>query len=379
MSDTSGNSKIYRRLAAILAADIAGYSALLRADEEAAVRDVNAHQAVVLPMIGEYAGRIINATNDGFRAEFSSILSAVRCALAIQQVMAERNSAVEPGKRMQYRIGINHGDVVFDDTRVHGIGVHVAGWLESIAEPGGICISGKVHEEIAGKIEAEFEYFGQQSPKNINLSIRAYRIRRAQRDNSAFVETSPQTLPDKLGMTERQQRRLAAILAADIAGYSSLMGADEARTVRDLKVHQAVVLPMIAEHGGRVIDTAGDGILAEFGSVVNAVECAVAVQKSMVERNSDIPTDRRMELRIGVNLGDVIHDEERMYGDGVNIAARLENIAEPGGVCVSAAVYDQVNNKLPLTFTDLGERELKNITQRVRVYHVSVERVPWKR
>src|SRR5439155_13251447 len=130
----------------------------------------------------------------------------------------------------------------------------------------------------------------------------------------------------------RVRRRLAAILAADIAGYSALMGADEPRTVRDLKAHQAVILPMIGQFGGRIIDTAGDGVLAVFGSVVNAVECAVAVQESMTERNATIEADRQMRFRIGINLGDVIHDEARVYGDGVNIAARLESIAEPGGI-----------------------------------------------
>jgi adenylate cyclase len=119
-------------------------------------------------------------------------------------------------------------------------------------------------------------------------------------------------------------RRLAAILTADIAGYSALMGADEARTVRDFKAHQPVILPMIAEHAGRVIDTAGDGVLAEFGSVVNAVECAVAIQKCMSERNASMEQTRRMLYRIGINLGDVIHDEARVYGDGVNVAARLD-------------------------------------------------------
>src|SRR5262249_39685456 len=143
-------------------------------------------------------------------------------------------------------------------------------------------------------------------------------------------------------------RRLAAILAADIAGYSELMGADEEATVRDLKAHQAVVLPMLGERGGRIIDRAGDGILAEFASVVNAVECAVAVQKIMAERNASIEPKRRMQFRIGINLGDVIHDDARVYGDGVNIAARLEGIAEPGGVCISGAAYDQVHNKLAL-------------------------------
>ena len=126
-------------------------------------------------------------------------------------------------------------------------------------------------------------------------------------------------------MAESQSRRLAAILAADIAGYSALMGADEARTVRDLKGHQAVVLPMIGQFGGRIIDTAGDGVLAEFASVVSAVKCALALQKTMAERNAAIEPDRRMQFRIGVNVGDVIYDKARIYGDGVNVAARLED------------------------------------------------------
>src|SRR5262249_23072555 len=168
-------------------------------------------------------------------------------------------------------------------------------------------------------------------------------------------------------------RRLAAILAADIAGYSQLMGANEEGTVRDLKAHQAVILPMIGEHGGRTIDTAGDGILAEFSSVVNGVECAVAMQKIMAEGNIAIDPARRMLYRIGVNIGDVIHDDARVYGDGVNIAARLESIAEPGGICLSAEAYAQVNRKLPLIFIDLGEQQLKHIAQPVRVYRVAVE------
>ena len=168
----------------------------------------------------------------------------------------------------------------------------------------------------------------------------------------------------------RVSRRLVAILAADIAGYSSLMGADEVRTVQDLKAHQVVILPMIAQHGGRIIDTAGDGILAEFGSIVDAVECALSIQESMAQRNADFEELRRMHYRIGINLGDVIHDEARVYGDGVNIAARLETIAEPGGICISAAAYDQVRTKLPLKATDLGPQSLKNIAQLVQVYRV---------
>jgi TolB-like protein/Tfp pilus assembly protein PilF len=170
-------------------------------------------------------------------------------------------------------------------------------------------------------------------------------------------------------------RRLAAILAADIAGYSALMGADEAETVRSLKEHQSVVFPMIKEHGGRIIDTAGDGILAEFGSVVNAAECAVAIQRTMAERNSDVEEARRMRFRIGINQGDIVFDDSRVYGDGVNVAARIESLAEPGGICISRKVYEDISGKMKLAFVDLGEQQLKNIAQPVRVYRVSSEQL----
>jgi adenylate cyclase len=168
------------------------------------------------------------------------------------------------------------------------------------------------------------------------------------------------------------QRRLAAILAADIAGYSRLMHEDEAATVRDLKAHQSVILPLVSRHGGRIIDTAGDGIMAEFPSVIGATECAVEIQTVMAGRNKGVPENRWMLFRIGINLGDVIHDETRIYGDGINIAARLEALAEPGNVLVSHTVYDQVRGKLPLTFEDLGERQVKNIEQPVRIYRLDI-------
>ena len=167
-------------------------------------------------------------------------------------------------------------------------------------------------------------------------------------------------------------RRLAAILAADIAGYSRLMHENEAATVHDLKSHQSVILPLVGRHGGRIIDTAGDGILAEFPSVIGATECAIQIQTVMAGRNEAVPEHRRMRFRIGINLGDVIHDDTKIYGDGINIAARLEALAEPGGVLVSSPVYDQVRGKLPVVFEDAGERQLKNIEQPVRTYRLLV-------
>ncbi len=169
---------------------------------------------------------------------------------------------------------------------------------------------------------------------------------------------------------DRVERRLAAILAADVAGYSRLMGIDEAGTARTLREHRAVTGALVAKHGGRIVKTTGDGLLIEFPSVVDAVECAVAVQTVMVERNARVPEDRRMLLRVGINLGDVLVQGDDILGDGVNVAARLEGIAEPGGICISASAYDQVLGKVAAEFADMGEQSLKNIARPVRVYRV---------
>jgi adenylate cyclase len=164
-------------------------------------------------------------------------------------------------------------------------------------------------------------------------------------------------------------RRLTAILAADVAGYSRLMGADEEGTHERLKEHRRELFdPKIAEHHGRIVKTTGDGLLVEFPSVVDAVGCAVEVQRAMIERNAAIPPEKRIEFRVGVNLGDVIVDEDDIFGDGVNVAARLEALADPSGICISRVVRDQIRDKLPYPFEDSGEQSVKNIARRVRVY-----------
>jgi TolB-like protein len=172
-----------------------------------------------------------------------------------------------------------------------------------------------------------------------------------------------------------QTRRLAAILAADVAGYSRLMGADEEGTLERLKaLRRELVDPKIAEHNGRIVKTTGDGLLVEFPSVVDAVRCAVDVQQAMPERNMGVGEDRRVEWRIGVNLGDVIVEGDDIIGDGVNIAARLEGVAEPGGVCISEDAFRQVRGKIDAEFDDIGEQNLKNIARPLRLYRVFPER-----
>ena len=176
-------------------------------------------------------------------------------------------------------------------------------------------------------------------------------------------------------MTQEDQpsrvgRRLAAIVAADVAGYSRLMGLDEVGTARTLREHRKVTDALVERHGGRLVKSTGDGVLLEFPSVVDAVECAVAVQAVMAQRNDGVPVDRRMLFRIGVNLGDILIEGDDILGDGVNVAARLESIAEPGGICISSSAYDQVRSKIDVEFIDLGEQSLKNIVRPVRAYAV---------
>jgi TolB-like protein/Flp pilus assembly protein TadD len=171
----------------------------------------------------------------------------------------------------------------------------------------------------------------------------------------------------------RTERRLAAILAADVAGYSRLMGVDEEGTLRQLKAHRReLVDPKITEHRGHIVKTTGDGMLVEFVSVVDAVRCAVDIERSMVERNAEVPTESRIQFRIGINVGDIISDDNDIFGDGVNVAARLEALADPGGIMVSRNVHDQVRDKLSFSFEDMGEQTVKNIARPIGVHRIDL-------
>ncbi|MGC2077011.1 MAG: adenylate/guanylate cyclase domain-containing protein [Xanthobacteraceae bacterium] len=174
----------------------------------------------------------------------------------------------------------------------------------------------------------------------------------------------------------RVERRLAAILAADVAGYTRLMGADEEGTLRRLKAHRSELIdPKITEYRGRIVKTTGDGILVEFVSVVDAVRCAVDIQRGMQERNIDVPSEAGIQFRIGINVGDVIIDDADIFGDGVNVAARLEALADPGGIAVSSVVHDQVRDKLSFGFEDLGDQMIKNVARPVRVHRIYISDV----
>ena len=169
------------------------------------------------------------------------------------------------------------------------------------------------------------------------------------------------------------ERKLAAILCADVYGYSRLMGEDEEATLRTLTSHRKLIDSSIEQHHGRFVNSAGDSVLAEFASIVEAMNCAVEVQTSLKAANANLLPSRRMEFRIGVNLGDVMVEGEQIYGDGVNVAARLESLADPGGICISGTVHDQVRYKLALAYEDIGEQTVKNIAHPVRVWRVRLD------
>lgn len=172
------------------------------------------------------------------------------------------------------------------------------------------------------------------------------------------------------------ERKLAAILSADVSGYTRLMGADEAATLTTLSAHREVIDELIRQHGGRIANTAGDSVLAEFTSVVEAVQCGVEIQQALAARNAQIPDDRKMLLRIGINVGDVMVKDQDIFGDGVNLAARLQALADPGGICISRSVRDQLRDKSPFVFEDQGEQAVKNIARPVRVFAVRFEGKP---
>ncbi|MCP4630926.1 MAG: NINE protein [bacterium] len=169
------------------------------------------------------------------------------------------------------------------------------------------------------------------------------------------------------------KRKLAAILSADVKNYSRLMRDDEAATIRTLKAYREEMSKLIQQHHGRVVDSPGDNLLAEFASVVDGVQAAVAIQKELKALNATLVAGRKMEFRIGINLGDIIEEEDRIYGDGVNIAARLEALADPGGLCISRTAYDQIEDKLPLGYEYLGENIVKNIPKPIHAYKVIIE------
>jgi class 3 adenylate cyclase len=282
--------------------------------------------------------------------EFSSVVDAVRCAAEVQRCMADRDAEMAESGRIEYRIGINLCDILWNGEDIFGGGVEVAALLEGLAEPGGICVSEVVRDQIRDKLPYLFEDMGEQSFKHITRPVR---VSMSAATVASLPPVSSMANGDKRMLATR---RLAAILAADMVGYSRLIGTDEGSTLQAFKTIRAQLFePTIAAHNGRLVKTTGDGCLVEFSSVVDALCCATEVQARMAERNATVIKDKRIDFRIGINVGDIAVEEGDIFGDGVNVAVRLEGLAAPGGICVSARVQEDAIGKVDLSFEDIGE------------------------
>ena len=305
-----------RRLAAIFMADVVGFSRLMDKDETGtliAVKELWEEQ--LGPKVAEHHGRIVKLMGDGALVEFPSVVDAVVCAVAVQRDSADRNAGVLADRRIEMRIGVNLGDVIIEGDGICGDVVNIASRIEQLAQPGGVALSASAYEKAAEKVGVDFEKGGEHELKNIAKPVRIY--------------------------LWSEERRFAAILIADVVDFSRLMREDEAGTLIAVKgLWKELFEPRVTEHRGRIVKLMDDRALVEFPSVVAAVECAVAAQRDSVERNAGVPAERRIETRIGVNLGDVIVEGDDIHGDGVNVTASFEGLCGPGEVYVSVAVHD---------------------------------------
>jgi len=320
-------------------------------DEVGTLRALTQRRAILDGLIASYKGRIANTAGYSVLAEFGSVVDAVECAAEVQRALAEANSSLSNSLHVNFRIGVHVGDVMVKGGDLFGDGVNIAARLETLAQPGGVCISDDAYRQIRGKVNFILEDIGARSLKNIAEPMRVWRIR----TNRAARSVAPRT--------SRLTRRLAAILVADVASYTSLVNANETDALERLgALRYEIIEPNITQHAGRLFRANGDAFLAKFVSAAQAVACAIAIQEE-TEQADNI----NMRLRIGVHVGDVMEQGDDLMGDNVYIAGRIESITAPGGISISRAVHDQVRDRINACFDDKGEIALMNIARPMQV------------
>ena len=333
-----------RRLAAILLADIVGFSRLMGEDETGTLVAVKAlWQEQFTPRVTEHHGRVVKLMGDAALVEFPSVVDAVECAIATQRDAADRNARLPQNGHIEMRIGINLGDIIIEGDDIYGDGVNVAARMEKLAEPGGLALSATAHEHAVGKVDVDFKDGGEHQLKNIAKPVRVY--------------------------LWSEERRRAAMFVAEVAGFSQLIRRDETGTLAAVKRLWTELLgPRVTEHRGQLVEQKDDGFWVEFPSVADAAGCAIAAQHDSAERNAGVPPDRRVEMSIGVHLGEVVISDDGFHGDGVTIPVRVGQLAIPGGVALTATAHKHVSAEIDENFEDGGEHELKDISEPVRVY-----------
>ena len=364
-----------RRLAAILAADAVGYSHLMGRDESGTLARLREHRKQRFePTLARYGGRLVKLSGDGALAEFPSAVDALGAAIEFQQAMHEANREQPEAAVIVFRIGLHLGDLIVEGGDLYGDGVNVAARLEAEAPVGGIVVSGAVHEAVAGRLKATFKDLGRLALKNIERPIQAFAI--AWEPADWTVAAAPSRALADAGTDHLSpvglERHSAAIVSIDVAGYSRIMGYDESGTLAALKAaRREIVDPRIDAHDGCILKITGDGLIVEFANAVDAVRCVVEVQTAMAAKAADVPERPRITFRIGVHLGDIILADGSIFGDGVYIAARLQEIAVPGRVCLSSRVHGDVGNQLDTAFENGRTHVLKNVTRPIQVWRWS--------
>lgn len=340
-----------RRLAAIVAADVVGYSRLMGRDEAGTLAALKGlRKNVVDPAIAAHNGRLVKTTGDGLLLEFASVVEALRCVIEVQTEIATRRADMASDQPITLRMGVNLGDVIVEGDDILGDGVNVAARLQELAPPGGVAVSGRVHDDVIDRLEAHFEDLGPQILKNIARPVPVWRW-------------SP-----NVGSSAARHRR-AAVVITDVARFSTLMKLDAATTLATLtSLRREIIDPLTRRYRGRLVKPLGDGEMLEFPDAASAVGFVLKMQKAVALRSAAAPVERRLVYRVGVGLGDVFVLEGDLLGEGVMIAHRLAGLAEPGSACVSDAVHREVHGKIDAELVALGERQLNGVERPVVVW-----------
>ncbi len=353
-----GPERLERMLAAILVADVVGYDRLQADDEEDTLRTERVYRRI-LRDLADRSHLKFTQIADAFVAGFPSASDAMSCALRIQEEATRRNRDVPAERQWHFKIGVHVGEVIVEGDRMAGTGVSVALNLAAGATPGGLCISGSAHDQLGAAFDPQVEDLGERPLGASRKPVRIYRVKTGYEREDLRAPT--------------EERRLAAILEADAVRYSHHMATREDSTVDAVNRSQQTMASVVARHRGRVVDVAGDGVLAEFPTALDATRCGLDIQRELRATNEENPTDQRLDYRVGIHLGGVRVEGGRIFGSGVNIAARLEALADPQGVCISGTVHEQIRYKIDVEFQDLGEQRLKNIPHPVRAYHATID------
>ena len=338
-----------RRLSAIVSADVVGYSRLMARDEIATVKTLNSYRDEIRSIVGSHGGRIVDSPGDNILMEFPSATSAVESVLEIQDRLAERNRNLPLDRKMEFRMGVHLGEVLVEGDRIYGDGVNLAARLETMADPGGVCVSGVVRDQVGSKTDAVFVDLGLQTMKNIPGPVRVFR---AQDPGSATSET-----------------RAAVVASVKVDDYERLIALDREGTNSALQSHRVAADPLVYSHGGRVAATHGIWILYEYPSVPEAVRSGMAVQSLMTDRNASVPEGRRMSFKIGLHIGQVeIEQNGDIGGPAVEVARRMMEISEPGGLWISGSAREALDKDLVSAFSDTGAYRFEDIGELVQTW-----------